>query len=274
MKHSFLIIFTAAIFLQSCSPNPVTGRTELTFVSPATEIELGSAQFQAMQQKEGGLYTAHPEINDYVKRVGMKLAAVCDRPDLPFDFVVLDNDIPNAWTLPGGKVAINRGLLAELQSEAELAAVLSHEIVHAAARHGAQNVERGLFMVGGLLAVDAASKEKKYHDALLGASAVGAQLVMLKYSRSAELEADAYGITYMVRAGYDPNAAVKLQETFLRLADGKDPHWLEGLFLTHPPTQERLEANRANAKRFPPGGYNGQEEYKKVMKPLKKPKKS
>ena len=84
-----------------------------------------------------------PELTKYVNEVGQRLAAVSDRK-LPYEFVVINNSVPNAWALPGGKIAVHRGLLIELNSEAELAAVLGHEIVHAAARHGAKGMERGI----------------------------------------------------------------------------------------------------------------------------------
>ncbi len=92
-----------------------------------------------------------PDLTAYINEVGQKLAAVSDRP-LPYEFVVLNNPVPNAWALPGGKIAVNVGLLSELKNEAELAAVLGHEIVHAAARHGAKAQERGTLMQVGLAA--------------------------------------------------------------------------------------------------------------------------
>ena len=104
-----------------------------------------------MRQVEGGDFDVLPELTTYVNGVGQKLAAVSDRK-LPYEFVVLDNSVPNAWALPGGKIAVNRGLLTELTSEAELAAVLGHEIVHAAARHGAKAQERGVLMQAGMAA--------------------------------------------------------------------------------------------------------------------------
>lgn len=240
----------------------------MALVSPEQEIQLGSEQFEKMQEAQGGLYSEHPAIAAYVSKVGQKLAAVSDRPDLPFEFVILDNDTPNAWTLPGGKIAVNRGLLVELHSEAELAAVLSHEIVHAAARHGAQSLERQMVALGGIAGAQEVLRGSKHEELLIGSTLIGAELIMLRYSRKAELEADYYGMLYMARAGYDPQAAVALQETFLRLAENEDPHWLEGLFLTHPPTQERLEANRSTASKLAKSGFVGKEEYEKAIKPL------
>lgn len=255
--------------LISCATNPVTGKSELSLVSEGQEVHLGSESFLTTQQAQGGPYLTDPSVIQYVRSVGQKLANVSDRPGLPYEFTVINNSTPNAWTLPGGKIAINRGLLMELESEAELAAVLSHEIVHAAARHGAKNLERGMLMQSGMAGVAMAAQEKEYGEVILGASSVGLTLVKQRYSRSAELEADRFGIAYMVRAGYDPAAAVKLQELFVKLSQNKQEGWITGLFATHPPSQERVEANKRSAAAYPPGGYIGKEEYEKAMHYLK-----
>lgn len=252
-----------------CITNPVTGKREFSLIGEKQEISLGVSNYSPSQQAQGGVYTAHPEVQNYVDGVMQKLVVKSERPNLPYEIVVLNNSVPNAWALPGGKMAINRGLLTELQSEAELAAVLSHEIVHVAARHGAKSVERGLVTQVAVTGVGLAVDDNKYRDVIVGASGVGAALVGLKYSRSAELESDKYGIKYMVAAGYDPRAAVDLQQTFVRLANGKQSGWLEGLLGTHPPSQERVDANRRHVSGYPTKGlFMGKEEYRKAMAPL------
>jgi beta-barrel assembly-enhancing protease len=257
-------------FLISCSSNPVTGKKELSLISESQEISIGEQSYSMMQQSQGGIYVTDPSIEKYVKRVGARLAAVSDRPNLPYEFVVLDNSIPNAWSLPGGKIAINRGLLVELHSEAELAAVLSHEIVHSAARHGAKNLERGLLMESGLIGLSQLLKGHKYEDVAIGSAGVGAGLMILKYSRDAEREADYYGIKYMVAAGYDPQAAAELQRTFLKLSATENTSWLGGLFATHPPSEERLQANMQAAATYVPGGKIGTKEYQDAIATLRK----
>jgi predicted Zn-dependent protease len=147
-QQRFIFIVTfAATFLCGCVINPVTGDRELALVSADQEIAIGEQQYAPSQQMQGGQYELDSELTSYVASVGQKLAAVSDR-DLPYEFVVLNSSVPNAWALPGGKIAVNRGLLNELNSEAELAAVLGHEIVHAAARHGALAMQRGLLLQG------------------------------------------------------------------------------------------------------------------------------
>jgi len=242
-----------SLFIVGCSVNPVTGKNEFSLVSASQEVSIGQQQYQPSQQSQGGRYYIDPNLQIYVREVGKKLAAVSDRPDLPYEFVVLNNSVPNAWALPGGKIAINRGLLIHLNSEAELASVLAHEIVHAAARHSAKQITRGTLLGAGSQALGIMLADTSYATAANVATQLGASAWMAKYGRSAELEADAYGMQYMTRAGYDPYGAVKLQETFVKLSKGKTPDFLSGLFASHPPSQERVNANRELAKTLPKG---------------------
>ena len=148
--RSALLVLLLAL-LAGCGVNPVTGKQELQFVSEESELQIGAQHYAPSRQSQGGDLTAFPEVSKYVAEVGGRLAAVSDRP-LPYEFVVLNSSVPNAWALPGGKIAVNRGLLTALDNEAELAAVLGHEIVHAAARHGAKAQERGVLLQAGVLA--------------------------------------------------------------------------------------------------------------------------
>lgn len=239
-----------------CAINPVTGERELGFVSEGQELSIGREQYSPSQQSQGGQYTVDEELTAYVQEVGQRLAAVSDRK-LPYEFVVLNNSVPNAWALPGGKIAVNRGLLVELNNEAELAAVLGHEIVHAAARHGAQSMERGMLLQGALIVGAVAAQGTDYADYIVGGAQLGAQLVTQRYGREAERESDAYGVRYMARAGYDPSAAISLQETFVRLSEGRESSWLDGLFASHPPSLERVQNNRVLVAQLRSEGITG-----------------
>ncbi len=250
--HSLSLIL-AALLLTGCVTNPVTGEQEMGLVSEASELRAGQQQYPVARQMQGGDYRLDKALSRYLNQVGQRLAAVSDRR-LPYEFVVLNNSTPNAWTLPGGKIAVNRGLLVELKSEAELAAVLAHEIVHAAARHGAKSMERGMLLQGAVLAAGVAARDSSYSNLAVGATSLAANLVNQKYSRSAELEADQYGMLYMARAGYDPRAAVALQETFVRLSKERRQNWLSGLFASHPPSQERVNRNREYARKLAVSG--------------------
>ncbi|MEX1197598.1 MAG: M48 family metalloprotease [Pseudohongiellaceae bacterium] len=246
------------LFWQSCAVNPVTGDRELGFVSAQQEIAIGQENYGPMQQSEGGRFAVDPSLSAYVNEVGQRLVEVSDR-DLPYEFVVLNNGVPNAWALPGGKIAINRGLLVEMDSEAELAAVLGHEIVHSAARHGAQSMERGMLLQGAMVATSIAASDSQYAGFIVGGAQVGAQLISQRYGRDAERESDRYGTRYMALAGYDPAAAISLQETFLRLSEGRQQGWLDGLFASHPPSAERVENNRQLVSALRDEGFTGGE---------------
>jgi predicted Zn-dependent protease len=264
MRKALVFLLLSFVLLGGCSVNPVTGKQELVFMSTAQEIELGRQNYAPMQQSQGGTYDVDPALTAYVQRVGTRVAAQSG-VDLPYEFVVLNNSVPNAWALPGGKIAINRGLLTELESEAELAAVLGHEAVHAAARHSAKQQSRAMLMQVGVLGTAVAASDSDYGSLIAGGASVLAQMGLAKYGRSAELESDYYGMRYMSAAGYDPQGAVDLQETFVRLSEGRKSDWLSGLFASHPPSRERVDANRATAASLPAGGMEGKAEYSKVM---------
>ncbi len=251
--------------VSACSVNPVTGKREIVFVSESSEIKMGAENYLPMQQSQGGEYDVDPVLTEYVSGVGNRLAEVSDR-NLPYEFVVLNNSVPNAWALPGGKIAINRGLLTELNSEAELAAVLGHEIVHAAARHSAKRMERSALLQGVILATAVVTNDSDYGGLAVGGAGIGAKLLNQSYGRGDELEADKYGMLYMSRAGYDTQGAVELQKTFVRLNDGKSADWLTGLFASHPPSEERVRDNTRMAAALPPGGETGEDRFRAAMK--------
>jgi len=243
-----------------CAVNPVTGKNELSLIPESQELAIGAQQYGPSQQSQGGIYSVDTELTTYVNEIGQKLAAVSDRK-LPYEFVVLNNSVPNAWALPGGKIAVNRGLLTQLDNEAELAAVLGHEIVHAAAKHGANAMQRGM-MLQGLLAVTALSTaDSDYSNYIIGGAQLGAQLISTRHGRNAELEADYYGMQYMARAGYDPAAAISLQETFVQLSEGRNTSWIDGLFASHPPSIDRVNANKRTAAKLNVHGKLNSREY-------------
>jgi predicted Zn-dependent protease len=269
MNRLRVVWLCALLLVSACTINPVTGDRELALISAADELAIGTAQYAPSKQMQGGDYVLDPALTAYVSGVGQRLADVSDR-GLPYEFSVLNSSVPNAWALPGGKIAVNRGLLLELQSEAELAAVLGHEIVHAAARHGALAMQRGLLLQGAILATAIATDRGNYSNLVVGAASVGAQLINQRNSRGAELESDQYGMLYMSRAGYDPAAAVALQETFVRLSQSRPSEgWLAGLFASHPPSTERVERNRATAATLPAGGEVGRDRYQTAIAGLR-----
>lgn len=267
--RNIVLAFVLSAVITGCGTNPVTKKSEFQFVSQEKEIAIGTQNYSPARQSQGGDYVIDPELTAYVKGIGKRLAAVSDRPDLPYEFVVLNDSVPNAWAMPGGKIAFNRGLLYELNSEAELAAVMGHEIVHAAARHGAKSMERGILLQGAMIAVGIGAQNSDYGNLIVGGSQLGAQLVSSKYGRDAESESDFYGMQYMKKAGYDPTAAVTLQETFVRLSEGKNTDFISGLFASHPPSPERVAANKVTLTKLGAGGEMGVETYAKKVGQVK-----
>lgn len=263
-----LLSLAALFFIGGCAVNPVTGKKELLLVGEDWELNVGKQNYLPLRQSQGGDYTADPGVEEYVRRVGNKLAAQSDRK-LPYEFNVINDSVPNAWALPGGKISINRGLLYELKDEAELSAVLAHEIVHSAAKHGARGQSRGVLLQGAVIAATIAGSRKGYGQAAQIGSSVAAQIANQKYGRDQELESDLYGMRYMSKAGYDPEGAVDLQQTFVRLSEGRKSDFMSNLFSSHPPSQERVDKNRATARVLPAGGERGADRYKRAMSRLK-----
>jgi len=263
-----LALLVMTLTVGACAQNPVTGRKELLLVSEDWELSVGRQQYAPLRQAQGGDYVVDPGVEAYVREVGNRLAAESDRK-LPYEFNVINDSTPNAWALPGGKISINRGLLTELNNEAELAAVLGHEIVHAAAKHGARGATRGIGLQLAVITATVAGSRKGYGQLAQLGSTIGAQIVNSRYGRSAELESDLYGMRYMARAGYDPAGAVDLQKTFLRLAEGRRQDFLSGLFASHPPSLLRVQANIETAATLPEGGDIGVDRYREAMARLK-----
>lgn len=271
MFSRFFVFLLLIALLSGCAVNPVTGKKELVLVGEQWELDTGAKQYGPARQAQGGDYIVDPALSAYVNRVGQRLAAVSDRK-LPYEFKVLNNSVPNAWALPGGKISVNRGLLTELKSESELAAVLGHEIVHAAAKHGAQGMTRGMLLQAGVVGVAVALQGEDYGQWAQAGASVGAQLINQKYGRDDEREADHYGMLYMSRAGYDPQGAVELQRTFVALQEGGRQDWISGLFASHPPSPERVNNNIKMAATLPQGGEIGVERYRAEIAHLLKTK--
>lgn len=254
--------------LAACAVNPVTGARELSLFDENWELQTGAQHYMPLRQQQGGDFVLDQELVAYVQEVGARVAAQAPR-QLPYQFAIINSSVPNAWALPGGKMSINRGLLTEMNSEAELAAVLGHEVAHAAARHSAQQMSRttliqGAVIIGGV-AVGVATDRTDYATVAVLGGMLGAQLVGMRFSRDAEREADYFGTRWMHAAGWNPEGAVSLQQSFVRLSEGRNQSFIQGLFSSHPPSQERVEANRRLADELGRQGEVGEDRYQRMV---------
>ena len=265
LRHVLLLIWLANVI--GCAVNPVTGVREISLLSTGNEIAMGENDYGPMQQLGGGLYEVDDRVARYVEAVGQRVAAHSDRA-LPYEFVVVNDSTPNAWALPGGKIGIHRGLLVELDNGAELAAILAHEIVHAAAKHSANQIQRELLMGLFGLGVEYAVNDSEHAREIVAATQLGRFLASRKFDRDEEREADYYGIKYMHSAGYDTSAAVSLQEKFVEIDEERRIGLIAGFFATHPPSDERVANNRAALLAYPPGGDLAEASFQAHMRTL------
>lgn len=242
------VAVTGLCLTTGCATNPATGRSQLSLYNEAQEVEIGrSADPEIVQQY--GLYD-DPELASYVERVGADLAAKSERPDLDWHFRVLDDPVINAFALPGGYVYVTRGILGHMGSEAELAAVLGHEIGHVTARHGVNRMSKAQLAgvglgLGSILAPELARS-------VGGLAQQGMQLLFLKYSRDDESQADSLGFRYVDRVGYTPEGFVDMFSMLSASSRGSEGSRLPGYLLTHPEPEQRLIAARSRLAGLPP----------------------
>ncbi|MBI2026443.1 MAG: M48 family metalloprotease [Deltaproteobacteria bacterium] len=254
MKKNIFAIFTICIFSLSCSRNPVTGKKEFVLMTESQEIELGRENYGPMIQQFNAVYQ-QDEINNYVSSVGQHLSEVSHRPQLPYEFTVVNSSVLNAFALPGGKICITRGLLSKMKNESELAAVLGHEIGHVTAKHTAKRYTSGMIWQVLLGATDFVLSRQsspgrgyqKYRGLYTTAAYLGLGIGFASYGRSQETQSDDLGQEYMVAAGYNPEGMVKLQGILLE-AQKTQPNFISDLFASHPHSKNRVERSTQNIK--------------------------
>ncbi|NOZ25062.1 MAG: M48 family metalloprotease [Nitrospirae bacterium] len=250
--------------LASCAVNPVTGKRELMFVSESQEVRIGREAAPSLNWTYGGEF--HDEaLKRYLEGVVRRIWKASERPHLPLRFAVQNTTVPNAFALPG-YVAITRGLLAELDNEAQFAAVMGHEVGHVMARHTAKRITLGTLQQLGLVVGGVALAGKEGSDLLLGLGMIGSSLLLLKYSREQELQADRLGVKYMAALGYDPYEAIKAHDRLKAAVDGYlkrlgrkagGDDLLSTILSTHPREEVRKEEMLAMIRRLPPYRIEG-----------------
>ena len=232
------------LWIVSCAVNPVTGKQELMLLSEADEVKLGH-QTDAEVIKEYGVIE-DPKLTAYLDDFCQRLGKVSHRPQLSYRFKIVDASVVNAFAVPGGYVYFSRGILAALNSEAELAGVMGHEIGHIAARHSAKQYSKAqLAQLGlgvGTILIDS--------PILSGLAQLGAGMLFLRFSRDNEREADDLGVEYASKTGYDATQLASFFETLERMNPGSDRSGLPGWFSTHPSPQDRVQVVRMRAKEW------------------------
>ncbi len=249
MKTAALALF-ALLFgvVQGCVRNPVTGERELHAISEKAELNLGLETQKAII-KEYGQYL-NPTVQSYINEIGQKIAAVGDRPAIPYQFIVLDTPLVNAFAVPGC-VFITRGILELMDDEAELAGVIGHEVGHITGFHAVKLIQKSygygflanLAFIAGMIYTPTMREGKEYaayYETLARGIGIVTAGFLTGYGREFELEADRSGLKYAILAGYDPDAMISF---FKRMRSLEEDEALGiAVFLrTHPPTNDRIK---------------------------------
>jgi predicted Zn-dependent protease len=239
----FRALTLAATAVMACTTNPATGKKEFSLVSESQEIAMGQ-EAAAQVPGEMGVYP-DSAVQRYVREIGTRIAAKTERPQLPWNFTVVDDPVVNAFALPGGFIFVTRGILTHMNSEAELATVVGHEIGHVTARHSVQQLTRAQLAQLGLAVGSIASSRIAQNAGLISQ---GLGILFLKYSRDDESQADGLGFRYALNRGYDVREMAHMFATLQRItakSGQRIPEWLA----THPDPGNRIQATQNRLKR-------------------------
>ncbi len=247
MHRSFALLCAVAVWLAGCATNPATGEKQFSLISEGQEIQMGLEADPSIVASMG----LDPDSGRqrYVRELGLRLARVSERPNLPWTFRVIDDPVVNAFAVPGGHIYLTRGILAHLNSEAELAAVLGHEIGHVTARHSVTQMSRQQIAQLGLVVGTVLKPELQRYA---GVASQGLGLLFLKYSRDDESQADELGLRYMRRGAYDarhmPDVFTLLDRVSTASGGDRIPDWLA----THPNPVNRRGVVERRLAALPP----------------------
>lgn len=249
-RRDFLFLSSlCASSLSACVANPVTGKKQLMMVSEADEIAMDqasaprqfSADYGAVQDKA---------LNNYISALGNDLSKVSHRPGMPYSFRAVNATYINAYAFPGGSIAVTRGILLNLEDEAELSGLLGHEIAHVNARHTAERMSKGgliNMVVSGASTVLDVAGYGVYSPLAEGAGQLGGAVLLASYSRDDERQADELGMHYMVKAQQNPEGMVGLMSLLIEI-NKHTPSSMEAMFSSHPMSDERFKTAKSRAK--------------------------
>lgn len=251
-----------AISAAACATNPATGERQLMFVSEGQEIRMGREADPEIIGQFG--LTPDSGIQRYVRAIGERLAAVSERPNLPWTFRALDDASVNAFALPGGFNYVTRGIMAHLNSEAELVAVMGHEVGHVTARHSASQMSKAQLATAGLVAGMILAPDLQ---GVAGAASAGLGLLFLRFSRDHERQADDLGLRYMTRLDYDPREMPRVFEMLDQVSRASGAGRLPGWLSTHPDPEDRQQRLERHIGTLPraAGALVRRDEYLRVL---------
>ncbi len=237
-KYSFYSLLAGSVFLlHSCATNPVTGKREVALMSESQEIAMGKESDPAIVA-QFGLYQ-NPQLQNFIQQKGKAMAAVSHRPNLQYEFKIVDSPVLNAFAVPGGYVYFTRGIMAHFNSEAQFAGVLGHEIGHITARHSVQQQSKQILtqgvLLGGMIAFPELASQ-------FGETAMqGAGLLFLKFGRDDERESDKLGVEYSTKIGYDASHMADFFQTLQRQSSQEGAQEIPGFLSTHPSPADRYQ---------------------------------
>ena len=235
--------------LIGCAVDPVTGEKQIVLMSEQEEVAIDQQQAPHQFSVDYGK-VQDEQLNRYIREVGESIASRSHRPQMPYNYRVVNATYVNAYTFPGGSMAATRGILLDMGSEAELAGLLGHEIGHVNARHTAERMTRGMLaqaVLGGLAVAVSLSEYADLSGLVSAAGGLGAGVLLAKYSRDNEREADALGMEYMTKAGQNPRGMVGLMDMLQNKSRHK-PSVIDLMFASHPMSDERYSTAVKNTE--------------------------
>jgi predicted Zn-dependent protease len=225
--------------LQGCAQSPVTGQTIVVGMSEAQERAIDAQVAPHQFSQDLGAIQDEP-VNRYLSELGQTLHRQSHRPDMPYSYRVLNANYVNAYTFPGGAMGVTRGIMVDLKDEAELAALLGHEIAHVNARHAAQRQGQAMVAQAAVVGLNVAAQGSRWGGLVGLGSQIGASALLASYSRDNEREADALGQEYMVRGGYPAQGMTRLHQLLVD-QEKSSPGLLSTMFSSHPMSDERRD---------------------------------
>ena len=246
LKHKLFFGIVLVFIVSGCETVPVSGRSQLLIVGNAEVASMAAGEFSKMKK-----VTDDPRL-EQIRRVGLNIVMAARRDDprgiLPpaqsWEFAIINDQSPNAFAMPGGKIGFNKGMFAYASSDDDIAVILGHEVAHVLSQHSSERISQALLVQVGAVAVDEATKNQsaRNRQAWLTGFGLGAQFgVLLPFSRSHESEADYLGLIFMARAGYNPEAAPLFWQRFAVASSTKPPEF----FSTHPADETRIRNLRS-----------------------------